>query len=68
MNKDQINMLIASVRTDLVLFKSNYDVFYINRASQNLERLKKWKSKMQLKDILESEEYKQNLFNETRFV
>jgi len=68
MNKEQVKTLIKSVRTDLELFRASEQYYLLDRASKSLERLKTWKRQNELKSILESNDYKHNLFMETRFV
>jgi|11BtaG_2_1085332.scaffolds.fasta_scaffold00848_4 hypothetical protein len=49
MNKEQLKMMIKSVRTDLELFKSSGQVYLLERIESNIRALKDWRNNLALK-------------------
>ncbi len=49
MNKEQVKMMIKSVRTDLELFKASGQTYLLERIESNIRALKYWRNNIVLK-------------------
>ena len=50
MNKEQVKMMIKSVRTDLELFKASGQIYLLERIESNIRALKEWRNNIVLKN------------------